>query len=395
MIIGIFRKLRANALMSLGDVYSQQGRWEEAIVCYNNALEIFRKLRHPHGEANALMSLGNVYSDIGRWEEAIANHKKALGIFRKLGDYHGEAKTLMGLGNVYFQQGRWEEAFACYNKALEIFRKLGDPHGEANALMNLGNVYQMQGRWDEATGCYEQALAIFRELGDPLGEANALTNLGSVYAQQDRLEEAPGCYEQALAIFRKLGDRHGEASILNNLANLYAKQGELEKALETAGKALNIFDELKAYPDLVTCHRLMASFSLQAGNVSACFSHLAQALYLALQLHPKLVVDTIDIIVPLAKGLASEGMFSAVAVLGSGLWEMVMKIREEKPRSEELKWVGMLAQEVCAVIALMGMSRLEERPKERAKASETALEMAKDVDEETGGRWKLEEWVRS
>jgi len=55
----------------------------------------------------------------------------------------------------------------------------------------------------------------------------------------------------------------------------------------------------------------------------------------------------------------------------------------------------MLAQEVCAVIALMGMSRLEERPKERAKATEMALEMAKEVDKATGGRWKLEEWVRS
>ena len=107
------------------------------------------------------------------------------------------------------------------------------------------------------------------------------------------------------------------------------------------------------------------------------------------------MLDTIDFIVDIAKELASKRRFSDVAVLGSRLWEMVKKMGEEKPRSEELKWAGMLAQEVCAVIALMGMSRLEERPKERAKATEMALEMAKEVDKETGGRWKLEEWVRS
>jgi hypothetical protein len=130
----------------------------------------------------------------------------------------------------------------------------------------------------------------------------------------------------------------------------------------------------------------MALFSLQAGDLSASFSHLAQALSLALQLHPKLVVDTIDRIVAIAKGLASEGMFSAVAVLGSRLWEVVMKVGKEELRNEELKWAGMVAQGVCSVIALMGISRLEERPEERAKTREMALTMAKEVDEATGER---------
>jgi len=216
-----------------------------------------------------------------------------------------------------------------------------------------------------------------------------------VYADQGRWNEAIACYEKDLAICRELGDRHGEGKTLGNMANIYAQQGKLEKALEKATKALHIFEELKAYPDLVTCHRLMASLSLQAGDASASFSHLAQALSLALQLHPKLVVDTIESIVAIAKGLASEGKFSDVAVLGNRLWEMVMKMGEEELRSEELKWAGTVAQAVCSVIALMGASKLEKRPEERAKAKEMALAMAKEVDEGTGKRWRLEEWVSS
>jgi len=177
-------------------------------------------------------------------------------------------------------------------ESLEIFRALGDRHGEALALMNLGNVYTQQGRWEEAIANYEKALEIFR-VGDRHGEAQTLANLGSVYRLQGRWEEAIANYEKALETFRALGDRHGEGQALGNMANVYAQQGELEKALETATQALRIFEELKAYPDLVTCHRQIASLSLQAGDLPTSFSHLAQALLLSLQLHPKLVLDTI------------------------------------------------------------------------------------------------------
>ena len=177
------------------------------------------------------------------------------------------------------------------------------------------------------------------------------------------------------------------------MANVYAQQGKVGKALETATQALRIFEELKAYPDLVTCHRQIASLSLQAGDLPTSSSHLARALLLSLQLHPKLVLDTIGFIVAIAKRLASEGRFSYVTVLGSGLWKVVMEVGVERLRDEELKWAGMVAQGVCAVIALMGVSRLEKRPEERAEAREIALTMAKEIDEVTGGVWRLEEWV--
>jgi tetratricopeptide (TPR) repeat protein/CHAT domain-containing protein len=383
----------AQTLTNLGNVYQFQGRWEEAIANYEESLRIKRTLGDRHGEAQTLTNLGNVYQLQGRWEEAIACYEKDLEICRALGDRHGEAQTLTNLGNVYADQGRWEEAIANYEESLRIKRTLGDRHGEAQTLTNLGNVYADQGRWEEAIANYEKALEIFRALGDRHGEAQTLTNLGNVYQFQGRWEEAIANYEKALETFRALGDRHGEGATLNNLANVYAQQGELEKALEAAMQALRIFEELKAYPDLVTCHRQIASLSLQAGDLPTSFSHLARALLLSLQLHPKLVLDTIDSIVSIAKRLASEGRFPDVTVFGSGLWKVVMEVGVERLRNEELKASGVLAQLVSGVIALVGASKVEGKPEERAKAKEIALTMAKEIDEVTGGVWKLEEWV--
>ena len=377
----------------LGQAYHKLGKWERAESFYKQALIKTQEAGEQWGEGAILNDLGNVYADQGRWEEAIACYEESLRIKRELGDRHGEAQTLGNLGNVYAQQGRWEEAIVCYEKALEICRTLGDRHGEAQTLMGLGNVYQLQGRWEEAIANYEKALEIFRELGDRHSEGKTLSNIGNVYQLQGRWEEAIACYEKALEILRELGDRHGEGKTLTNLGNVYAQQGELEKALETATQALRIFEELKAYPDLVTCHRLMASLSLQAGDLPTSSSYLARALFLSLQLHPKLVLDTIDRIVSIAKRLASEGKFSDVAVLGSELLGVVMEVGGEKLRSEELKASGALAQRVCRVVALLGKSKLAGNPEERAKTREMAVTMAKEIDEETGKRWGLEEWV--
>jgi len=344
----------------------------------------------------SLANLGNVYYLQGRWDEAIEKFEESLRISRELGDRYDEGQTLGNLGNVYSDQGRWKKAIKCYEGSLRIKRELGDRYGEGTTLMNLGEVYRRQGRQGEAIKCFEDSLAIRRELGDRFGEGQTLINLGNAYNQQGHWEEAIECYEESLAIFRQLGDRRRKGATLANLAVVYAERGELDRALETSSQALCILEELKAYPDLVTCHRQMAWFRLRAVDTSACLDHLSEALSLALQLQPKLVADTIGDILGIAKELAGEGRFSEVAELGGGLHELVVEMEKEEWGSEELKAVGVLARRVCAIIALVGKSRLEEVPEEeRAEAGETALEMARMVDEATGGVWGLEGWVSS
>jgi tetratricopeptide (TPR) repeat protein len=388
------RQAEGGALNNLGVVYEAQGRWDEAIECYEQDLAICRELGDRHGEGKTLNNLGSVYLQQGCWDEAIECFEESLRIKRYLGDRHGEGKTLTGLGNVYAQQGRWDEAIECYEQDLAICRELGDRHGEGKTLTNLGLVYEAQGRWEEAIECYEKALGIFRGLGDRHGEGTTLNNLGLVYADQGRWDEAIGCYEESLRICRDLGDRHGEGKTLGNLGTVYAQQGELDKALAAAGQALRIFQELKAHADLVTCHSQIASLSLRAEDSSACFDHLAQALSLALQLQPKLVTDAIGSIISIAKELAGQGRFAETAALGGLLYGMVVEMEKEIWRSEELKVFGVLSRRVCAVIALVGKSLLEEAPEEeREEARKTALEIAKEVDEATDGRWALEEWV--
>ena len=112
------------------------------MVCYQQSLDIYRQLRDSHGETQTLSSLGNLFRDQGKWEEAIAHYKKSLETFQQLRDSLGKAQTLNNLGIVYYKQGKCDKAIACYEKSLETFRQLGDRHGVGQTLMNSALVYK-------------------------------------------------------------------------------------------------------------------------------------------------------------------------------------------------------------------------------------------------------------
>jgi tetratricopeptide (TPR) repeat protein len=228
----------AQTLGNLGSVYQCQRKWEQAIDCFEQSLEISRRLEDEHSVAQTLNNLGTVYEPQSKWGQAIDCYEQSLETKRQLGDEHGVAQTLGNLGIVHRSQGKWEQAIDCYNQSLEISRRLEDEHGVAQTLGNLGNVYQCQRKWEQAIDCYEQSLEISRRLGYERGVAQILNNLGNVYRIQYKWEQAIDCFEQSLEIYRRLGDEHGVGQPLANLGILHDRRNQPEKARILSQEAL-------------------------------------------------------------------------------------------------------------------------------------------------------------
>ncbi len=238
------RQGEGQALNSLGSVYRQRGRWDEAIRLFEDSLSIRRALGDRHGEGTTLGNLGNAHYQRGHRDEATRSYEASLDIMRALGDRHREALILGGLGSVYRQQGRWDEAVHLFTQSLAICQELGDRHGESLALGKLGNAYFERGRWDEATRYYESSLRIARALGDRHGEDQTLGNLGAIYSQRGRWDEAIRLFEDSLSIRRALGDRHGESQTLGNLGAVYDLRGHWDEAIRYYEQDLAICREL-------------------------------------------------------------------------------------------------------------------------------------------------------
>jgi tetratricopeptide (TPR) repeat protein len=84
-----------------------------------------------------LNDLGNAYSAQGMWEEAISSYLRSLALRKIQCDQRGQGIVLNNLGATYYRQGRPEEARDCYEASRQIARELGEGLSELVTLMNL------------------------------------------------------------------------------------------------------------------------------------------------------------------------------------------------------------------------------------------------------------------
>jgi tetratricopeptide (TPR) repeat protein len=210
----------AGALVNLGVVHWQLGRYPEAIDQLTQALTLFREIGDGRGEARALGNLGVVHTATGDLETSAAYHAQALDRFIAIGDRVGEANTLTNLGDAYAQLNRPAEAVANNSRALEIFRDLRHRGGEATALTNLGDAHVRQGAFSAAVIEHEEALAIFGEIGERYGQACALNGHGEALTGLARLPEAVASHRAALLLAREIDEPEEQARATAALAAL-------------------------------------------------------------------------------------------------------------------------------------------------------------------------------
>lgn len=156
----------ATSLNELALVYTEQGKYDEAIWLYKQVIEIDEKTigKEHHNYAKHLNNLALVYDSQGKYDEAIELCKKAIEIGEKTvgKEHHDHATRLNNLAGVYDSQGKYDEAIRLYKQAMEITGKaLGKEHpAYATRLNNLAWVYRSQEKYSEATPLFEEALRI-------------------------------------------------------------------------------------------------------------------------------------------------------------------------------------------------------------------------------------------
>jgi protein O-mannosyl-transferase len=199
--------------MNLADALARQGRSDEAMAHYEEAIRL-----QPY-YADAYYNRGNVLFAKGRIDEAIADWEWTLQLQPNDADAH------TSLGNAFLREGSLKEAIAQYEKAVALAPE--DPHSRNNIAWTLATSSDDSIRdGAKAVGFAEQAVALSGGR-----EPQFLRTLGAAYAETGRFTDAIAAARQAAAIANMQGKRglatKLEKDLLLYRANLPLHAGSL------------------------------------------------------------------------------------------------------------------------------------------------------------------------
>lgn len=208
------------ALNSLGLALMRQGKIEEAVTKYREALSI------NSGCFQALNNLGVALLELGRIEEAISCFVQALEINTNL------PPARLNLGTALVKQGKMDDAIAHYMDALRATPNDERPHRElVMAISRLD---------DDA-----RAIAYYRQVLDIspgwVAEMNRLAWLLATRRDSSRAERA-----EALRLAKEACRLEGgrDPDVLQTLATAYASAGFYERAVLWAARAVESAEAL-------------------------------------------------------------------------------------------------------------------------------------------------------
>lgn len=195
------------AHQDLGNVLFASGRFEEAGVCYRDALNIDPDL------AESYVGMARVLHLHGQSPEAVEACNQALKLKPDC------AKAYYFLGSYHRQRNELEEAVRTYRKAIKI-------HPDSTGCSNLGLIYMEQGYVEKAQTVFKQAIRI--DPGNKLG----YINLSTLYWELNHASKAVRLLENAVQ------NIPNDPTLLCIYASVLISLNDLSRAEEICRRAL-------------------------------------------------------------------------------------------------------------------------------------------------------------
>ena len=279
------RKATAEECLSLGNTFSKNGELNQAIACYQRAIQLNPQL------VEASYKLGEIFIQNGQWGEAVACYQRVISAnpnsgaaYQKLGDALLQQEQLESalqnyqkaqqlepnntevkqkIGEIYYKtgeflqaQGKIEEAIAAYRQATENYPEFDIPYGK------LGEIFTKQEKWQEVVSTYKTA--------SQLKPDNSWyhNSLGEAFKQLEKWEEAVAAYRQAIKLNPEFSWSH------NNLADCLLKLEKWEEAVAPYRRAIEL------NPDFTWSYINLGKALWEAGNWEEAIDPYRRALEL-------------------------------------------------------------------------------------------------------------------
>lgn len=187
-----------------GDAFQALGRWDEAAVDYQAAIEQAHQRADRLTLCRALTGFGRVLNRRGAHEQALGTAERGLAAASDL-PVEIRARLLQTKAGAHFYLGQTAAAIALLGEVRTLLE--GGPHHElaAATVHNMALARVAQGRFAEAAQDLRAALAALKGVGSPRAGLY-LANLATILVELGELGEARTAAEAALESARRFSN---------------------------------------------------------------------------------------------------------------------------------------------------------------------------------------------
>jgi len=276
----------------------------------------------PKVRARALVVLGNIACDLHEYERARSWYEQSLAIWRDLGERRNLAAAMTGLGRVAELRGELAEARTRYEESLAVFRELQDDMAVAFTLEGLGDLASGEEDYPRARVLHEEALALLQPLGDPVSIGHSIRLLGLIACHEGDHLTARRHLERCQSLFDLGQDKDGMALTLYALGVVELREGAIDEATTRFAASLNLSEEIDDALGIVQCLEGLAEVACVWGRFDTAARLLGAAVAGRRRLGVKPVARDeaqLSVVVGLARTRLGEEWFQTATAAGESL----------------------------------------------------------------------------
>ncbi|KAM1601259.1 hypothetical protein EV1_025321 [Malus domestica] len=176
---------------NLGNVYLKLRMWDNAREHIEKDIIIRKRIEHCQGEAKGYINLGELHYLIQKYEEAIHCYQKALELAKSMEDEDALLRQI---------DGKLIKILKCslnlQKKKKILASELYDQEKISDSLLVIGESYQNLQEFKKALKWCTKSLEKYKSIGNLEGQVLAKVNIGDVLYSMDNLEGALDAFEE-------------------------------------------------------------------------------------------------------------------------------------------------------------------------------------------------------
>ena len=258
----------ALAFKNIGKGYYLQGKYKEAVINWQQAIEVYSLLNDKKGVANMLSNQGAVYYAQGDDAKALELHLQSLKMSEALNDTLRILTSLTNIGGVYSnKQVTWKKALDYFLRSYNLSLAIKDDYSIGTCAVNLGELYYNLKDDAKALMYLRQSEKAYKGTEDLPYTLNCI---GRIFLRQKNFEKAIQIHTEAYQISKKLDTKLDQTQSLVALAEAYKASGDFASAIKTFQQAVTIALPLNAIVEMKDAYQgLSESYSLESDYTNA------------------------------------------------------------------------------------------------------------------------------